>query len=65
MDYSVEKMTEWINGIEKDRDYGEFYIERFREMKKNYEVGLRKIKNKGNPFFKGDDNEQDESSCGF
>lgn len=53
MDYSIEKMTDWVNGIEKDKDYGEFYIERFREIKKNYETGLRK--KKGNNFLDEDD----------
>lgn len=46
-------MTDWVNGIEKDKDYGEFYIERFREIKKNYETGLRK--KKGNNFLDEDD----------
>lgn len=35
-------MTTWVGSVEKDKDYGEFYLERFREMKKNYELGIRK-----------------------
>lgn len=36
LDYSVKKMSSWINSVEKDKDYGEFYVERFKEMKINY-----------------------------
>ena len=35
-------MTSWINSIEKDKDYGEFYVERFKEMKTNYELNQLK-----------------------
>lgn len=39
-------MTAWVNSVEKDKDYGEFYVERFKEMKINHEMNKNKHGNK-------------------
>jgi hypothetical protein len=46
LDYSVNKMNSWINSIEKDKDYGEFYVERFKEMKTNHELKQLRLNKK-------------------